>query len=327
MRIAVTGGTGFIGSHIVESLLNRGHEVHCLVRKTSDLRWLADKPIRLFTGSLDERGSLPRFLESCDAIIHAAGLTRAKEESEFLAVNRDCTVNLVEAALSLPDGPRHIIAMSSQAVMGPNVDGLASSEDDPLRPLTPYGRSKAAMEAALVAYEATGPMRCTCIRAPGVYGPRDRDFLHYFKLVQRGLRLIVGSRKVISLVYIKTLAEAVAACVLNPMAYGQAFFITDQRPCDWDDFSRMIERALGKKTIRIQLPEALVGAAALLSEMLKPFSKEPLLLDRHKLLEMRQQSWILSAEKAERLLGFSPVLSTAEAIEETCRWYREQGWL
>ena len=327
MRIAVTGGTGFIGSHIVDSLLSRGHEVQCLVRKTSDLRWLAEKPVRFFDGSLDERQSLGPVLEYCDAVIHAAGLTRAREEADFLAANRDGTVNLVEAALSLPAGPRHIIAMSSQAVMGPNIDGAASSEDDPMRPLTPYGRSKAAMETALQAYEAAKTMRCTCIRAPGVYGPRDRDFLHYFRLVRRGLRLVVGSRKIMSLVYIKTLAEAVADCVLNPRAYGQAFFITDSSPCDWDEFSGMIEAALGKKTARVQLPEALVGAAALLFELLKPFTREPLLLDKNKLLEMRQQSWVLSAEKAKRVLGFSPSIGTAEAIEETCRWYREQGWL
>jgi nucleoside-diphosphate-sugar epimerase len=281
----------------------------------------------MFTGGLDERESLMPFLDNCKAIIHTAGLTRAKEESEFLRVNREGTENLVKAALSLPSGPRHIIAMSSQAVMGPNIGGFPSSEDDPMRPLTPYGRSKVAMEAALLEYETEGSMRCTCIRAPGVYGPRDQDFLHYFQLVKHGLRLIVGTRKIMSLVYIKTLAEAVERCILNPNAYGQAFFITDPSPCDWDEFSIMIERALGKKTIRIQLPEALVGATAPLFEMIKPFVKEPLLLDKNKLLEMCQQSWVLSIEKARRVLGFTPETGTAEAIEETCRWYRDQGWL
>ena len=95
--------------------------------------------------------------------------------------------------------------MSSLAASGPCPDGRCLDEDEEPRPRTPYGRSKAALEAALCAY--VGRMNCTFIRAPGVYGPRDRDFLQYFKLVRRGVRVIVGERNVMSLVYVKTLAE------------------------------------------------------------------------------------------------------------------------
>jgi Nucleoside-diphosphate-sugar epimerases len=327
MRIAVTGGTGFVGSHVVELLLGRGYEVSCLVLPDEGRLWLEGSSARFFEGSVTDRSSLAPFLAGCSAIVNIAGLTRAWNEEGFLAVNRDGAVNLVEAALSLPDGPRQIISMSSEAAMGPTAEGAKSLESDPLRPLTPYGRSKAALEAALAPYDAGGRMRCTFIRAPGVYGPRDRDFLQYFKLVKKGLRVIVGERNVMSLVYVKSLAEAIASCIGNPKAYGQAFFVADSGEYDWDDFSSMVEAALGKKTLRVQVPEWFVSVAATACEVAKPLCKRPPLLDRNKLLEMRQHRWVLSTAKAESLLGFKPVATTADALAETGRWYAERGWI
>jgi dihydroflavonol-4-reductase len=327
MRVAVTGGTGFVGSHVVELLLERGHEVHCLVLPREGALWLEGARVSFFEGSVTDRSCLAPFLEGCDAIVNIAGLTRSKTEAGFMEVNVGGAVNLVEAALGLPRGPRHIVSMSSLAASGPCPEGGDSclDEEGEQRPLTPYGRSKAALESALLAYE--GRMHCSFFRAPGVYGPRDRDFLQYYRLVKRGLRLIVGGRNVMSLVYVKTLAEAILSSLLKPEAYGQAFFVADEGEYDWDDFSRMIEDSLGRRTLRLQVPEWLVTAVALFSEAAKPFLKRPPLLDRHKLLEARQHRWVVSTAKAQRLLGFRPVMSTAEAIAETARWYEERGWI
>jgi nucleoside-diphosphate-sugar epimerase len=325
MRIAVTGGTGFVGSHVVELLLERGYDVNCLMLPNKGYQWLEGAKVRFFEGSVTDLASLGPFLEGCDAIVNVAGLTRAKTEADFMAVNAAGAVNLVEAALSLPDGPRHIVSMSSMAASGPCLEGSCLDENDELRPITPYGRSKAALENGLRVYE--GRMHCTFIRAPGVYGPRDRDFLQYYKLVQRGLRLVVGREKIMSLLYVKTLASAIVACLLNPMSYGQVFFIADEGEYDWDDFSSMVEASLDKKTHRIQVPEWIVAVVAFLAEASKPFTKFPPLLDRSKLLEIRQNRWVVSTGKAERLFGFKPVASTVDAIAETGRWYRENGWI
>lgn len=321
----MTGGTGFVGSHVVELLVERGYGVNCLTLPGEGASWLRGSGLRLFEGSVIDRASLGPFLDGCAAIVNIAGLTRARSEADFLAVNAGGAVNLVEAALSRRDGPRHIVSMSSMAASGPCPEGRCLDEDDEQRPLTPYGRSKAAMERALRDYE--GRMACTFIRAPGVYGPRDRDFLHYFRLVRRGLRVVVGRRNVMSLLYVKTLARAIAACVLDPRAYGHAFFIADEGEYDWDDFSAMIEAALDARTRRIAVPEWAVAAVATVAEAVKPFARRPPLLDRHKLLEMRQARWVASTAKAKRLLGFEPSISTKEALAETARWYLEQGWI
>jgi len=325
VRVAVTGGTGFVGSHVVELLLERGMEANCLVLPGQGPVWLEGKPVAFFEGNVAVPSSLGPFLLGCDAIVNIAGLTRAWDEEEFMAVNARGAVNLVEAALAISGGPRHIISMSSLAVVGPCAEGRCADEEDPLSPITPYGRSKAALESALRAYE--GRMHSTFIRAPGVYGPRDRDFLQYFKLVKRGLRIIVGKRNVMSLLYVKTLARAIVSCLQNSVAYGQAFFIADDGEYDWDDFSAIVERALGKKTLRLHVPDNFVALAAFLSETAKPLMRRPPLLDRNKLLEMRQSRWVVSTAKARRLIGFEPIMATEDALAETACWYEEHGWI
>jgi nucleoside-diphosphate-sugar epimerase len=326
VRVAVTGGTGFVGSHVVELLLDRAEvEVRCLVLPGQGPLWLEGRPVAFFEGDVTDRSSLGPFLSGCDTIVNIAGLTRAWNEEGFVAVNARGAMNLAEVALSLPDGPRHIVSMSSLAVVGPCPEGRCADEDDPLRPLTPYARSKAALESALRAYE--GRIHSTFIRAPGVYGPRDRDFLQYFKLVKRGLRIIVGKRNVMSLVYVKTLARAIISCIQNPAAYDQAFFIADNGEYDWDDFSAMVEKALGKKTLRIHVPDGLVALSALISETAKPLLRRPPLIDKNKLLEIRQPRWVVSTAKAQRLIGFEPVMATEDALAETACWYEEHGWI
>lgn len=330
MRIAVTGGTGFIGSHVVESLLEAGHEVSCLVLPGEGPGWIAGRPVRFFEGSVLDKASLVPFLEGADAIVHLAGLTRAKTEAEFMAVNADGAANVVEAALALAPPPRHIVAMSSLAAVGPSSpDGSPLDETAPRAPISPYGRSKAALEDVVAACRGPGGegMEYTFLRAPGVYGPRDRDFLQYFQLVRRGLRVIVGPRNVLSVLYVKTLAHAIASCVLNPRAYGQAFFIADDGAYDWDQFASMIELALGKRTLRVKVPGPMVSVVAVLSCLAKPLLRKPPLVTANKIREMRQPCWIVSTAKAERLIGFRPLMPTKDAIAETAAWYKERGWI
>jgi dihydroflavonol-4-reductase len=326
MRIAVTGGTGFIGSHVVELLLEAGHDVACLTLPAEGPGWLAGREVRFFEGNILAPDSLRPFLEGREAIVHLAGLTRAKSEAEFMAVNAGGAGAIIEVALSLSNPPRQIIAMSSLASVGPSpADGSCLDENAELNPITPYGRSKAALENLLKSY--AGRIEYTIIRAPGVYGPRDKDFLQYFRMVARGLRIVIGPRNVLSIVYVKTLAKAIVSCVLNPAAYGQAFFIADDGTIDWDLLSEMIEKHLGRKTRRVRVPEWVVGAVALGSAAAKPFVRRPPLVTKNKILEMRQPCWIVSTAKAERLLGFKPLLSTEAALAETGAWYKAQGWI
>jgi nucleoside-diphosphate-sugar epimerase len=322
-NIAITGGTGFIGTHMIERLLADGHRVSCLVLPRQKYTALPD--VTYFEGNIMEPASLEGFLQNTQTIIHLAGLTRAKTEQEFLAINAEGTASLVDAAKKYSPDFSHIIAMSSLAAIGPSNDDCGHCEEEPFKPISSYGRSKAKLEEYLQKQDLN--VHWTAIRAPGVYGPYDRDFLQYFKLVNKRVRLVIGKRNVMSLVYVKNLVSAIATCVDNPAAYNQAFFISDDGCYDWDDIGKMIEASLGKKSLRISIPFWVVRGASMMSELMKPMMKNPPLITKDKLAEMSQSYWVVSCKKAHTLLGYTPSYTTSDAFQETGKWYRTHGWL
>lgn len=325
-RVAVTGGTGFIGSHVVEALLARGVEVSCLVLPGEPHGWLEGLPVSFFVGDLVDASGLAAFLEGTDAVIHLAGLTRAPTEDRFNLVNAHGSSMLGAVARSLSPAPRHIVAMSSLAAMGPCTgDEACIDEDDQPKPLTPYGRSKVLMEKCMPI--AASPIPCTFFRGPPVYGPRDRDVFQLFDLVSRGLRPSLGPKRIMSVLYVKNLVHALLLALLEPKAFGEAFNVADPEPLDWEDFGKMIETRLGRRALRLAVPEFALSAAAAIAEAGRPFRKSPPLITKEKLLEMRQTRWVASIEKARDLLGYVPLYSTGEAVGETAAWYKTSGWL
>jgi nucleoside-diphosphate-sugar epimerase len=321
--IALTGTTGFIGPHVIRRLLADGHRLSCLVRPGRSYEALPG--VRYCEGSLEDAKSLKALLDGADTLVHLAGLTRAKSEEQFMAVNCLAVRTLIEAGLAASPRFSHIVAMSSLAAVGPARDERGVCEDEPPTPLTPYGRSKAALEELLKRYEPR--VAWTAIRAPGVYGPGDRDFYEYFKLIKRGYRVVLGKRNVLSLVYVENLADAVALAVERPEARNEAFFIADDGAYDWDDIGAMIERAFGVQARRVTVPFWAVRVASLLSRAIAPLSKKPILLTKDKLLEMCQEYWVASTAKAGALLGYRPGISTSDGFRRTATWYEERGWL
>jgi len=325
MIIAVTGGSGFVGSHVVEALLARAYTVRCLVLPGEKPIWLDPRAVEFVEGDLRKPETLGPLVAGCDAIVHVAGLTRARRSGEFQAVNTDGTRALIARALDQPKPPRHVIAISSIAAAGPAQDSDGLAEDAPLRPLTAYGRSKADMESAIAGF--AGRIDYTIIRAPTVYGPRDRDVLKYFRLIANGLRLIVADGSMLSILYVKSLASAVASCLLSPPAYRQIFALADDGVYDWDQFASMIEQALGSRTRRLRVPGPVLSALAATNELLRPLAPSPPLFTKDKLVDVRQRYWVVSSAKAKHLIGYTPLAASGDAIAETVAWYRSEGWL
>ncbi|MCE5255545.1 MAG: NAD(P)-dependent oxidoreductase, partial [Spirochaetaceae bacterium] len=201
-RVAVTGGTGFIGSHIVEGLLENGYEVSCLLRPGRPLGWLEGLTIRVCRGDIDSGEGLNALLDGCHTLVHAAGLTRALTEDRFRVVNVLGSAKLAAAAGRAAENAakagnsaahiEHIIAISSLAAVGPSHNDKGVGADDELRPLTPYGRSKVEMEQVM--RSIAGPIPCTFLRPPTVYGPRDRDTLELFRMAKRGIRVSLNAK-------------------------------------------------------------------------------------------------------------------------------------
>ncbi|TFG83191.1 MAG: NAD-dependent epimerase/dehydratase family protein [Spirochaetales bacterium] len=323
MNVAVTGGTGFIGGHVLKRLVADGHRVTCLVLPGFPYEGVPG--VTYHQGDLRKTDTLAGFLEGVQTIVHLAGLTKARTEREYFEVNADAVVRLLDAAAELSPSFSHVVAMSSLAAVGPTSDSRGICEDTPLNPISPYGRSKARLEAVLKDREDR--TQWTVIRAPGVYGPHDRDFLQYFKLIKKGWRFVIGKKNLMSLVYVKNLADAIATCVILPAARNQVFFVADQGTYDWDDIGAMIEDCFQQRTRRVQVPYWAIHVVSLLSDLVSPFMREAPLLNRHKLAEMSQKNWVVSHEKVYTMLGYEPSTRTKDALRETGEWYLANGWI
>jgi len=319
-----------VGSHIVESLLENGYEVSCLLRPGRPLGWLEGLDIRVCRGDIDSGEGLDELLEGCHTVIHAAGLTRALSEDQFRAVNVLGSAKLSAAARRSGENSSaahigHMIAISSQAAVGPSPDDTGVSADTLLRPITPYGRSKVEMETVM--RETASPIPCTFLRPPTVYGPRDKDTRGLFAMAKRGVRVSLNKRCRLSFLYAKNLADAATACVERPAAWGQSFMLADGPALSWAEFSTLIADTAGRRGMAFSVPSWMLSAAAGFSELARPFARTPPLVNKDKVREGRQERWIVDTKKTEKLLGFRPRWTTAQGIAETYAWYELQGWL
>jgi nucleoside-diphosphate-sugar epimerase len=324
--VLVTGANGFVGSHLVEALLNQGYAVRCMVRRSSDLVFLRDLPVEWAYASLEEKASLRQACSGVDAVCHLAALTRALDEETFKRINTQGTLDLAEACMEEAPDLKRFLFVSSLAACGPahsaqdRVDELCRSE-----PVTWYGKSKLEAEQALLALENHLPV--TIVRAAPVLGPRDRDFLTYFDLVHRGLDLQLGrEERWASIIYVHDLVRLLVTALENAKAVGELFFGCGQAT-SYADLAASIARALGKQPWRVTLPLAVLTPIAWSATIQGRLTGKPALLNDQRVRDLRQPYWLCSDDKARRELGFEPQYDLATAVQETADWYLENGWM
>ena len=318
----VTGGTGFVGSHLVEELLARGHRVRALAR--GDLKWLDGLDVEVVRGALDDAAALRAALDGVDAVYHVAGLTRAPTAAALEAANVGGTRTLLDAAQAA--GVPRVLVTSSQAAAGPST-GAPLTEADPPRPLTAYGRSKAAMEV-MVAEHPLAP-QTVVVRPPAVYGPREADIYTILRAADKQrLFPIVGSAKrpALALVHVRDLVRGMADALAADAALGEVFYLTGPRDYAWGEIHRAVEVALGHRALRVPVPAGLVGPVGAVVEGIGGLFGAYPPLNREKALEARA-TWQATSEKAARVFGYVPRVELEEGMRETVAWYREHGWL
>lgn len=326
MKALVTGGTGFIGSHLIEALLQRGVEVRCLLRKTSDLKWLKGLPIERVLGDCRNKGSLREAVRGVDQVFHLAGVTKAVEEKTYFEVNGHGTDNLIHACLEHSSTPPRFIYLSSQAAAGPCRNGGRKCESDRCEPVSAYGQSKRMGEE--LAMEHAGELPLLILRPSAVYGPRDRDIYAFFKLLSRRINLrLSGQDQHISLCYVQDVVQAMllAAGVQEPRE--QIFFLSDGHDYRMEDIGDVFATTMGIRAFSVPVPVWAISGVASCSHFLSKFTGKPPLLSKGKVEEMIQRNWVCDITKARTLLGFNPCVQLADGAKMTFDWYRKEKWL
>ncbi|NUP10424.1 MAG: NAD-dependent epimerase/dehydratase family protein [Polyangiaceae bacterium] len=327
MRVLVTGASGFLGSHVAEQLKKRGDEVVCLVRKTSDTSFLRELGVELAEGAVDDASTLPKAVEGAQAIIHCAGLVKARSMAEFDRVHEGGTVALARAALETKAPLRRFVHVSTAGVMGLGGKGKKHMLGDEPAPVTSYGKSKLTAERALLAFTAELPI--TIIRPPAIYGPRDREILAFFQMVRRTrMAFRLGhSMKSVSMIYATDCARACIAAIDAAVPSGSTYFVDDGYAYTYEDMAHAIAAGYGVGLLGTpSVPVPLVTAAAAGAELFGRVANRTMMFTRDKLPELLAEYFVVDGAPARKDLGWEPVVPFAEGAKLTATWYRENRW-
>jgi len=322
MKAAVTGGTGFLGSHIVAALAERGDEIRALVRSPARADVLRAAGGRLVLGSLEDEPALRTLAEGADVVFHLAGLVAARSEAEFERVNRGGTERVARAAARA--GVPRFVHVSSLAVTGPTVPGRPLDETSGPGPVSAYGRSKRAGEQAV---RASG-VAFTIVRPPAVYGPRDRAFLPLFRLARRGVVPLLGSgAQELTLVHVADLTAALLAAAAAPAAHGRTYHAGNPVPVTQRALAEAVGRAVGGGVRLLTLPAWVVRSLLGIAGVASRAAGSAPLLDLDKANELLAPAWTCSSEALMRDSDWRAMVPLERGLEETAHSYRKAGWL
>ena len=325
-KVLVTGGTGFVGSHLVELLLKRGYDVTCLVRDPGRLRWLSGLRVRIVTGDCSDPASLNAAVRNASIIYHVAGLTKSYRAREYYAVNQQGTRNLLDACARQRDGIRKFVLVSSLAAAGPSQAGMPVTDSDEPHPVSDYGRSKLLAEQEALLFKDRFPV--VILRPSAVYGPRDTDVFELFKWAAKGLILDMrGGERYLNWCYVEDIAEALSLAGERNVPSGSIYFVAEDRVYSASDFHQALQRSGGVRAKVIKVPIWMGYAIGALSEAAGAIRGKASIMSRQEVRAAVQQAWIYDLAKSRKDLGFIAQVPLEDGMKRTWKWYREHQWI
>jgi len=312
--VMLTGATGFIGSHVARMLLRRGISTNLFVRReTGDTELLRNRGAKVYLGTPEDDGTLRVSLAEVDTVVHCAGATAAFREKDYIRANVDFTDRILR---TIREGQR-FVHLSSQAAAGPAGSSAALDEDAAPRPISAYGRSKLLAENAVRRWGRQNN-NYVILRPSAVYGPGEKSLSRAFGGIRRGYCVLLGDgEQRVSLVHVSDLVEAVMAAAECP-AGGGTYFVCNDEAYSWNEIIQCAAEVLGVARVRtVRIPRVLAYLAAGLMECAAVVEGKPTVLNRQKVRELRQLSWMCSNARIRNELGWRPRVSLKEGIA-TC---------
>lgn len=326
MNALVTGGTGFIGSHLVEKLCSNNNSVRCVSKDYLNSDQLEKLNVELINGDL-LNGSLPEnLLEDIDVVFHVAGVTHAQSKKEFYNGNYLATKQLIEFCVNSTHKIKRFVYVSSLTAVGPSLTGFEVNETTPYHPVSDYGISKMMAEYEILKYRSKIPV--SIVRPSAVYGPRERDMYMYMKSIKHGIQLLIGfNKKYLNLIYVDDLVDGIITAAEKIKAEDEIYFLGSQTSYPNEDIGNTIAEILNKNPMNIHLPHCMVFGICGLEELFGKICNKQMYLNVQKARELIQNNWACSIEKAKTQLGFNPHIPLYEGFLNTFAWYKKMGWL
>ena len=332
-KIAITGASGFIGSFLVEEALQKGFDTYAILRTTSSKKYLQDSRINFLNFNLSDKTEMVNQFKELkkqgiifDYFIHNAGATKVVKKKDYLKVNFEYTQNLVEALMESGCTPKKFIYMSSLAAYGPGdpVSGVPIKESDTPRPLTLYGKSKLASEQYI---RSLSDFPFIIIRPTGVIGPRDTEFISFYKTINSSIEPYIGSpNQLLTFIYIKDLIQLIFKAIDSDLV-NKSYFATDGTCYTGTEFSLVVKKVLSKKTIRIVFPKMVIKPIAYLSEHIARMLGKPSILNTEKYKEFTAFNWLCDSTPAQKELNFKAEYDLTKGVEQSILWFKENKML
>jgi nucleoside-diphosphate-sugar epimerase len=322
-RAFLTGATGFLGGHVARALIDEGWRVTALVRSDPQASpLLAGRAIDFVRGDLSREADLPAGLRGCDAIVHVAGLVKARTLEDYREVNLRGTERLARAAARVAPGANFVL-VSSQAAAGPARGGVPVRASDPARPVSWYGTSKLEGEQAV---RRIWPGRWTVLRPGVVYGPADRGLLTYFRLAVRGILPLPAPGRRIQIGESSRIARAIAVAAAREDLGGTTAFLCDPQPVTLRDLAEALARVSGRRVRIVAVPDAAVRMLGAVETLREAVTRRSRPFNADKAREILAGEWVCEAG-LEAELGMPEPIPLEEGLRRAWDWYREAGWL
>lgn len=320
-KALITGSTGFIGSHLVESLLASGWDVACLIRPKSRTKILSGLPVRFVNADIDNMLSLEKAVHGQDYVFHVAARIRSTHVDIYDRANHQFTKNLALASLNTNPDLKRFVYISSISASGPSPPGACSDETQICCPTSRYGQSKLRGEEALCLLWDKLPV--TIIRPPNVYGPRQKETELIIKIIKKRIVPLFENEDVsTSLIYIQDLIEGIIQASLSPQSIGQIYYLTDGVDYSWRKIILSIKDQVLGTSFFLPLPEKVIYLFAWITDILNSTGLISIHFGRRIWRVITQTPWVFSSAKAQKDFNFRARHTLQSGMKDTVHFYK-----